>query len=251
MAARLLLRYCYVMDTYSGHSVARLLGTNVPRLLRAARELGLDAGGKGSDAGSRWELTDADVAALRRRLGAVPVISGLSRVQTQVLAALARSPRGLLSARAVGRRAAVSPTAAGAAVTELERRKLIVREPATVALGRAQNVEVIRAAPGTREWRQIATQLVRVRLPERPEAPRAKRVPRELRHLFWNTDESQLDLPEAGGYVARRLLSTGDIDGLAWGADNLRAQDWYHAADTRGLAPDVKALALNLARAAT
>jgi hypothetical protein len=74
-------------------------------------------------------------------------------------------------------------------------------------------------------------------------------VPRELRHLFWNTAEEQLDVRYAGGYVARRLLTVGDLDGLAWGAENLTAADWHHAATARGLSPDAKALAENLAAA--
>ena len=72
-------------------------------------------------------------------------------------------------------------------------------------------------------------------------------MPAELAHLFWNTARSQLELDRAGGYVARRLIQAGDLDGLAWGAEHLRAEDWRHAAATRGLDPRMKALALNLA----
>jgi hypothetical protein len=42
---------------------------------------------------------------------------------------------------------------------------------------------------------------------------------------------TQLDLSHGGPYIARRLLSTMDFDGLAWGARNLRPTDWEQAAE--------------------
>jgi hypothetical protein len=38
-----------------------------------------------------------------------------------------------------------------------------------------------------------------------------------------------------------------DLDGLAWGAQNLRASDWTQAQRARGLEPETRALARNLA----
>jgi hypothetical protein len=38
-----------------------------------------------------------------------------------------------------------------------------------------------------------------------------------------------------------------DLDGLAWGARNLRASDWLHARQARGLDFKTRALARNLA----
>jgi hypothetical protein len=77
--------------------------------------------------------------------------------------------------------------------------------------------------------------------------PTQQEVPRRLEHLFWNTAPTQLDLGRGGPYIARRLLSTMDLDGLAWGARNLRPADWEHAAQARGLDKPVRALAHNLA----
>ena len=232
------------MDSYSASDVSRLLGTNVPRVLRAFDRLGLPVRRR---RGVRAQLTRAQVARLRDYLGAVAPAPGLSRVETQVLAALARAPRGLLSARSVARRAGVSPTAATRTLASLEDGGLVVRERQMAALGRAREVEVWRASFGTPAWLRLAPYLALVRAPV-PAPPRhARRVPAELGHLFWNTARSQLELDRAGGYVARRLIQAGDLDGLAWGAEHLRAEDWRHAAAARGLDPRMKALALNLA----
>ena len=76
------------------------------------------------------------------------------------------------------------------------------------------------------------------------------RVPARLRHLFWNTADSQLDVRHAGPYIARRLLREMDLQGLAWGAASLSQQDWRRAAEARGLDPQTRRLALNLAQAA-
>jgi len=53
-----------------------------------------------------------------------------------------------------------------------------------------------------------------------------------------------------GGYIAERLLSTGDLDGLAWGRRALTHDDWEQAARTRGLSARERALARNLAGSA-
>lgn len=230
----------------SAAHAAELLGTNVPRLLRAAQRLGLKPRRRGVGRGSRVELTPAEVERLRAALGVQPVVHGLSRVQVQVLAALARSARGVLSARSLAARAGVSPTTASHAVEELEERGLVVRETMRLPLGSVRDVAVLRADLRSPDWSRIAPLLRRVRPPERRQTP-ARRVPSALRHLFWNTSESQLDVQYAGDYIARRLIQVGDLDGLAWGADQLDASHWRHAARTRGLTPAMRALALNLA----
>jgi len=100
-------------------------------------------------------------------------------------------------------------------------------------------------------WQSLDPVLARVQLPVRSERPKSteQRVPRRLRHLFWNTADSQLDVARAGPYVARRLLQTMDLQGLAWGAKALAPGDWERAARARGLDPEVKRLARNLAAA--
>ena len=238
------------MDKYlSASEAARQLGTNTPRLLRHADRLGLRLRRRLVRGVPRYEVSERQLDRLQRTLGAVKPAAGLSRLETQVLAALANSPRGLLSARAVARRAGVSPTAASEAVRALESRGLVARERRMIALGRAHEAEVLRARPESPAWADVASELAAVRLPA-PRPRRARRVPSELRHLFWNTAPSQLDVETAGGSIARRLIQTGDLDGLAWGAEQLSADDWKHAARTRGLDKRWRALAANLAEAA-
>lgn len=102
-------------------------------------------------------------------------------------------------------------------------------------------------------WRGLSRRLDRVELPGRKstsDGPRRSgdtRVPGHLLHLFWNTAPEQLDVESSGPYIARRLLRTMDIQGLAWGAATLRAEDWRRGAAVRGLDPDVRQLARNLA----
>lgn len=233
------------MDGLSSARVARLLGTSVPRVLRAAERLGLDPQRTGRGTGSRVRFSEEQVEQLRADLG-VQAAGALSLVQAKVLAALARSSRGVLSTRTLARRAGVSPTAATRAIGELQRRDLITRNPRRVTLGSVCEVEALRANMLSPEWPAVALQLANVRPPHHFRKP-AKRVPNELRHLFWNTAESQLDVDHAGGYIARRLIQVGSLDGLAWGAENLRPEHWRHAAETRGLSPSLRALARNLA----
>src|SRR3990170_789980 len=235
------------MDTISASEAARRLGTSVPRVRRAIDRLGLDVNGR---RGGRVLLSESQLERLRSELGVVPSIDGLSRVETQVLAALARAPRGLATMRAVARRAGVSPTAAGRAVRSLAARGLVRREREWVAAGRAREVELVRANVGAPGWASLAPRLSAVRLPAGCEPRRPSRLPARLRHLFWNADPSRLDLRAHGGYVAERPLSSHDLDGLAWGARALTAPDWDQAARNRGLSAQDRALARNLARSA-
>jgi MarR family len=246
------------MDTtrdISAREAARLLGTTVPRIMRAIDRAGMRVP-RGPN--GRVLLTKAQVERLRGLLGTDTELPGLSRTQARVLAALARAPRGLGSIRAVAARAGVSPTAAGKAVEELERRDLINRRRTWVAAGRAREVELLRANMTAPEWPALAPRLAAVQPPrhrsvDRPRRGRAstpRRVPRYLEHLFWNTAPSQLEVDRAGGYIARRLIQAGDLDGLAWGAENLDAQAWREAATTRGLSAELRALAENIAGAA-
>jgi hypothetical protein len=235
------------MDTFSAAEAARRLDTSVPRVQRAIGRLGLD-GVRGR--GGRVRLSERQLEELRLELGVVPRVDGLSRVETRVLAALARSPRGLVSARAVARRAGVSPTAAGAAVRSLSRRGLVRKEREWVASGRAREQELIRAEVTAADWPKLAPRLAAVTLPGSPPVPRPTGLPSRLAHLFWNADPNRIDVRTHGGYLAERLLSTGDLDGLAWGRRALTRADWEQAARNRGLSVRERALAQNLARSA-
>jgi len=235
------------MDTISGSEAARRLGTNLPRLQRAIGRLGLRVERR---SGGRVRLTERQLDALSAELGVVAPVHGLTRVETQVLAALARAPRGLASARAVARRAGVSPTSAATAVRSLAARGLVCVGREWVAAGRARELELIQADVTAPAWPALAPRLAAVRLPAVRPASRPGRVPARLAHLFWNADPERLDLSEHGGYVAERLLSTGDLDGLAWGLQALEAADWKQARRSRGLSAAQRALAANLARSA-
>ncbi len=221
-----------------------MLGTSIPRVKRAISHEGIVPVER---AGGRVELAPDQVEALRKRLGEIPRIPGLTRSEALAAAALAGAPFGLTSARALAERAGISPTAAGKAIDSLREKDLITVAQRTIAAGRARELELIRANYSSPNWQRLAGALARVQPPARPRKASATRVPPRLRHLFWNTAPSQLDTTRAGGYIARRLLSTGDPEGLAWGATHLSAEDWRHAARTRGISPQRRALALNIA----
>jgi ribosomal protein S25 len=235
----------------SARQTAKALGTSTPRVLRALAEAGIVV-----PRGRRARLTAAQIERLRLRLGATPPVAGLSRTEALVAAALARSPLGLVSERAVARRAGVSPTAAGRALRRLREQELVQVREHVLPGRRARRAAVIGADYASPAWQRVAGELARV------SAPRAQRtgsrravaaaagVPPYLGHLFWNTAVSQRDTRSAGGYIARRLIQAEDPEGLAWGVENLRAAAWEHAANTRGIAPAARSMALNFARAA-
>ena len=233
------------MDTYSLADTARRLGTSPPRVRRAVDRLGLPVE---QDASGVFHLTEEQVGELARELGVIPLLPGMSRIDTQVLAALSRSPRGVSSVREAARRAGVSPTAAGRALARLVAQGLITQTPMMIARGHASEVTVYQVRFGSDEWLALAPAVAKVQLPDHADGSRAKRVPPHLLHLFWNTASAQLDVATSAPYIARRLLITFDPDGLAWGAVNLPASAWEHAAATRGLEPAQRALAHNLAR---
>ena len=235
------------MDTISAADLARELGTSVPRVARAAERLAVD----GRLPNGRFAFAPSAARRLRKALGSTPDASGLSRSELVVLAALRSAPFGLRSARAVARRAALSPTSAARALESLEGQGLVFRDESMVAAGRAKRGGAWRVNILHSRWSSLDPVLAGVQRPEREQAVhRDLRVPARLRHLFWNTAESQLDVRRAGPYVARRLLREMDLQGLAWGAQALAPQDWQRAAQARGLDPKTRRLALNLAATA-
>lgn len=233
------------MDTYSLADAARRLKTSSPRIRRAVDRLGLVTE---KDSSGVFHLTEEQISELSRMLGVTPQIPGMSRTDTEVLAALSRSPRGVSSAREAARRAGVSPTGAGRALARLVARGFVTKTPIMLARGHASEVTVYQVRFGSDEWLRVAPVVAKVQLPDRTNKPRAKRVPPHLLHLFWNTAPAQLDVATSAPYIARRLLTTFDPEGLAWGTTNLPANAWEHAAATRGLEPAQRALAHNLAR---
>jgi hypothetical protein len=241
------------MDTTtSGAEIAREMGTSIPRVVRVAGRLGIERGANG-----RLALTPAQAAQLRDELGFVLEIEGLSRSEVMVLAALRGAPLGLVSSRAVARRSTLSPTAAGSALHRLLDEGLVTRTNEVVAAGTAREMAVWRANVMHPRWPALSGLLDRVEFPGKSDGDRRTRsdaerqVPRHLRHLFWNTAPEQLVVDTSGPHIARRLLRTLDLQGLAWGAETLHAEDWRAGARSRGLDPSVRQLARNLAAGAT
>ena len=179
------------MDTYSLAAAARKLGTSSPRVRRAMDRLGLPVE---RDSSGVFHLTKQQVGELARELGATPPVPGMTRTDAQVLAALSRSPRGVSSVREVARRAGVSPTAAGRALGRLTAQGLITQTPMMLARGHASEGTVYQVRFGSEEWLALAPAIAKIRLPDRSDRPRAKRVPPHLLHLFWNTTHAQLDV---------------------------------------------------------
>lgn len=231
------------MDTKSAAQIARDLGTNSPRLLRAARRLGLRP--LRTDGGP-CKFTGADAQLLADELGVTVQIAGLRRSHVLALAALARAPLGLRSARAVARAADLSPTAASRALHELVEIGLVETRQVTLAEGRARTVEIYHASLTHPRWPELAPLLAGVHL-NRVRRQGPSRVPPRLAHVFWNAPFPRIDLAVHGSYVARRVLRDGDTQALAWAADALTAADWSDAARARGLDPRQRALADNLA----
>ncbi len=233
------------MDTVSGAQLARELGTSVPRISRAIERLGIDA----RQANGRLAFTPHQAERLRDALGVSPVLPGLTRTQVRVLAALRSAPFGLVSARAVARRAGLSPTATGRALGALLGFGLVSRTEEVLAAGRARKATIWRANPTHPRWAEIDRTLTTVKTPKR-DTKTDVRVPPRLLHLFWNTAPSQLEVRTAGPYIARRLLREMDVQGLAWGAATLTKEDWLRAARARGLDPKTRRLGKNLAESA-
>ena len=150
--------------------------------------------------------------------------------------------------REAARRAGTSPTATARALASLTSVGLTTKTHAMLARGRATETTVYQIPFASPKWLALASTIGRVQLPTRFERAHATRVPPHLLHLFWNVAPAQLDVATSAPFIARRLITSFDPDGLAWGSRNLTASAWEHAAATRGLEPAKQALAHNLAR---
>lgn len=234
------------MDRLSAAALARQLGTTSPRVARAIERLGIRA----RTESGRYLLSRRQAERIRAELGVTPRHQDLSCSELLVLAALRSAPFGLVSKRAVAARSGLSPTAAGRALDSLFRRRLVRREKRVIAAGSAQEVNLWRVRYENPNFSKLDPILDRVEVPKR-EGPLPKRVPARLRHLFWNTAPSQLGVEKNGPYIARRLLQTMDLQGLAWGSEILCAEDWLAGAQARNLDKRVRVLAANLAREAS
>src|SRR6266508_6727563 len=69
---------------------------------------------------------------------------------------------------------------------------------------------------------------------------RERRLPEELRHLFWDYKFSQISLEKDKDLIIRRILSLGPWDAVCWlrkelGDESLR--EWLISHNGRGLTP--------------
>src|SRR4051794_34578690 len=133
----------------SAAETARRLGTSVPRVKRAIERLGL---GVETHLGGRVVIDRRQFKRLRHELGVKTEVADLSSTEVAVLSALAYSPFGLVSSRAVAQRARISPTSASQALKRLEQERLALRERTWVAAGRAREQEIVRANYSSPQW---------------------------------------------------------------------------------------------------
>jgi DNA-binding transcriptional ArsR family regulator len=220
-------------NLYTSGDVARMLGTSVPRVLRAARRGTVPIVSRGN----RTMFDTRAVAALRQRWGAAPGIAGLRREEVLALAALARRPLGLASARALGRAAGLSPTATGRALRRLSAAGYVERRTVRVVEGRVRERPVWMVRFGSPVWTAVASRVGTVVLPQRTSDSPPHRVPGRLGHLFWNEDLGDLDLDRHAVLIADRVLRADDPEALAWMRDTLSAAAIERATRRRGLDP--------------
>ena len=229
-------------------SLALALGTSVPRVHRAIRELGLTPS---QTKGGHLRLSAAEADRLRRRLGRLVPVVGLRREEVLALAALSRRPLGLRSGRAVARAAGISHGASTTALSRLERMGYIMRKRRFVIEGAARPVTEWEVSFLSPQWRQVAAQIARVEVPQaESRASRPSQLPRRFGHLFWDVPHpEQIDLHLKGSTVAHRILTSSDPRAHAWVATALPPEDLRRVATYRGVSGRVQALAENLARA--
>lgn len=236
------------MDTCSARAVSEELGVSAPTIHRLATQLGL---GASRSRGAHRRFNAEDVQRMTDEIGAVPSRpAGLSREHTLALAALARHPRGVSSARVIARVAGISPSTASRALAQLVHQRLALREPRRVIDPAPRDIDLWFANISHEDWPGIAPVLGRVRLPRRLR-PRATRLPRTLWYLFWNGDPRRLDPIADAGYIASRLLLSNDPGAFAWAADNLPPEALAGVAKLRGASERQRAMATNLAAAAS
>lgn len=234
------------MDTLlTTGEVAKSLGTTRSRIHRAVTA---EVVHPASTPGGHLRFTSRDVAALERHLGRTPPLVGLSREAVRALAALARRPLGLRSARAVARATGMSPTAASQTLKRLQHQGLVKRQNRRVVLGRVVDVEVWQVNAAHPRWQQLSPVLDRAVVSNRwVDKTNDRKVPGWLRHLFWNVDVDRLDVRRDGPFIAGRVLGSDDAQAHAWAATTLTSDAFLAAASQRGLDPRRVALARNLA----
>ena len=226
---------------------AQVLGTSVPRVLRAARK-GLVPSMR---RGSRTVLPRSSVDELRRRWGYTPPHGELSHEELLVLAALSRRPRGVRSARRVARQAGVSPTTASRVLRRLADQGYVERSTVTEVAGVVRDVSIWRSRWDGRPWQCVASDVGQATLPSpTPGLEPDPQVPFRLAHLFWNARVRDLTVDDHAELIASRMLRSGDPEALAWMVRNVPSDAIARATRGRGMDPRAAALGRVLAHAA-
>jgi DNA-binding MarR family transcriptional regulator len=198
-----------VSQERSAPEVARELGISLPTLHRAASSLP----GVQRDSRRRLRIGSAALVELRGRFGVLPRLEGLTRAQVQVLAALSRHPRGMVSAREVAKAARLSPTATSRALRVLEHQSLVTRLPTVLFDGRVRRRQVFAVNWHCPGWLAVAPIIGRVSLPEaRRELRSGPRLPSRLAADFWTGEWRSIDVLDNPVAVARRILNEASYD---------------------------------------
>jgi len=224
---------------------AHALNTTLPRVHRSLSRLGI-----GALDGHRWKLTDGDLKRLRADLGFAPEREDVDREELFVLAALRQHSLGLRSARAVARVARISPTTASRVLARLENKGYVGHLIRRVVEGAVKEVKLWEINWSSPAWRSLESDVRLTVLPARVAADRASSSPpKYLDHLFWNVDRSSLNLESDGAFIALRILSSTDLQGLSWLASGaISKKNLRRASLARGISSRQKDFALNLAR---
>lgn len=228
-------------STFGVGEVAELLGVSAPAVRRIAERLRL---APAETVGGHRRFSLRQVEAMVRDKGAVPPVAGLSRVETQALAALARHPLGFTSVRALSRVAGIAPTAGSHALKALESARLATCQKEDVAEGgvaKAGERWRLKAGP---EWGQIASIVAAVVLPS-VEPETSNGVPRRFWHLFWNADPAKLRVDRDANYIATRMLLSTQLEPKGWALTNLPPDALQAAAQNRAADRYVKVMVAN------
>jgi hypothetical protein len=202
------MSYNNIMDTRGAPQVAQELRISLPRLHRIVH------GHPGVSYNTRGHLRlDASaVEYLRSRVGVIPEVSGLTRTETQVLVAISRHSRGLVSIRQVARASGVSPTSAARAIATLKSRNLVRQDRVLLFDGEVVEREVLAIAWGSPVWLTIAPLVARALLPEQRLPAASRRLPPRLAATFWTGDWRNIDVSTDARAIAERILNEGRSD---------------------------------------
>lgn len=227
------------MDTMTAPQVAQGLGISLATAHAWLDDADVPRTGKGVD-----RLVPVTVVKkVVGKHGAVPTqCQGLSRTQLLLVAAIARSPLGISSARRAARLISASPNVVAHDIKTLEEREIVCHVTRnTIKEGRVVEqsyITISASAP-----MDIISAARKVTLPDAPSITRGETVvPKRFTHHFWNVDPVALD-SASGSFIAGRLLGSDDVAAWAWALAALPREDIKTAMSRRGVPNSVKAVA--------